>query len=591
MQLRDYQKRALDEIKRRFDHGVRRQILSLPTGLGKTVIFTWAHKVLNFQKRVLVIAHRAELVQQAVRHYQEIGYKFGNERTDTWYRNVSTDKKIWIGTVQSLTHRKSRRVERLSPKDFDLVICDEAHHSIASTYLSVCSHFGITTKQFKGLFLGVTATPMRNDGRSLDKLFDDVVCVMDTFSAIRDGWLVDIKYLQAHSRISIDDLQMGTSGDFNSEALGRRINEDHRNSLIFKAWKEKARDKRTIVFCASVEHAANVAKTFKAHKVYAEAIHGRLSQEKRSSLLEQHREGTITVLANCEILTEGYDDPNIECIIMARPTQSQPLYIQMVGRGLRLPRGIENLKKAKREGALDPAAKTECIIIDVVDNCTRHDMEVVTALSLFGESIEDAAALSADRAAVGTLVPPDGRAPKPEVFEAVKPDIREIDLFANRTRPLWRRNGIRQPQQLKEGPLARWREIRWEEQYKKDLHRKIVVLWKSVSDGSRFSFKRLDDAEYGAAISCCDSGRWTLTVKATNGTPYSRTFVNLFDAFGCAEYFVFDEKGEIDRPGQTPRLQAVLPIQKHLLQIYRDDHEVQTFGQAQQRIVRCMKST
>src|ERR1035438_9946638 len=123
MQLRDYQERALEKIRDNyFNRKVGRQILSLPTGLGKTVIFAQVHKALGLGKNVLVIAHRRELVEQAVKHFQALGYRFRVERTDTWYQNVSFEKKIWIATVQSLAHPISRRVRSLSPGKFDLVI-------------------------------------------------------------------------------------------------------------------------------------------------------------------------------------------------------------------------------------------------------------------------------------------------------------------------------------------------------------------------------------------------------------------------------------------------------------------------------------
>lgn len=366
--LRAYQKEALAKIKHLYKHGVKRQLLSMPTGLGKTVIFTRLHKELGFDKSVLVIAHRHELIKQAVEHYQKLGYRFSNERIDTWYQNVSTDKKIWIMSVQSLAHCKSTKFMRLAPDKFDLVIFDEAHHSVARSYMSVCDHFGITQKTFAWLFLGVTATPVRNDGRSLGLIFDQAVNVIDTFKAIEDGWLVRIKYLQAHSPISLDDLPTNTSKEFNLEALGKRINQDTRNSLIFKAWEERASRKKTIAFCATVNHAVNVAATFQKHGVSAEVIHGGLSLKQRERIIDDHKKGVITVLANCDILTEGYDDPDVECIIMARPTQSQRLYVQMIGRGLRLPSGVDNLNEASESRQLDITKKTQCIIIVVVDN-------------------------------------------------------------------------------------------------------------------------------------------------------------------------------------------------------------------------------
>jgi superfamily II DNA or RNA helicase len=294
MPLHDFQKQALDEIKHLFNQGCRRQILSMPTGLGKTVIFTQVHRALNLKKKVLVIAHRGELVQQAAKHYKALGYRFTVDKTDKWYENVSKDKKIWIATVQSLTHRLSKRVERFNPIEFDLVICDEAHHSVASSYMSICNHFGITNDKFEGLFLGVTATPIRNDGRCLGQLFDKAVCVMDTFTAIEKGWLVGIRYFQAHSNVGLNSVPTRRSGDFNKTALGTQINQDVRNSLIVKAWENQAKGKRTIVFCATVQHAANVAETFRDHKIKAQSIHGDLSTEERKRILSEHREGNIT---------------------------------------------------------------------------------------------------------------------------------------------------------------------------------------------------------------------------------------------------------------------------------------------------------
>ena len=132
-------------------------------------------------------------------------------------------------------------------------------------------------------------------------------------------------------------------------------NEDVRNSLIFKAWEERAKEKRTVVFCATIQHAANVAETLREHNINAQSIHGGLSKEERKGILRDHKKGKIAVLANCEILTEGpiRRNRNIECIVMARPTQSQPLYIQMIGRGLRLPEGINNLREPDDCGLLN----------------------------------------------------------------------------------------------------------------------------------------------------------------------------------------------------------------------------------------------
>lgn len=594
MPLREYQKEALAKIKYLYAHGVKRQILSMPTGLGKTVIFTSLHKELNLRNSVLVIVHRKELIDQAVEHYRKLGYRFSHQRTDTWYENVSTDRKIWIATVQSLTHWKNKRVTRLAPEEFDLVISDEAHHSVARSYMFVCDHFGITQKTFVGLFLGVTATPIRNDRKSLGVIFDQAVNVIDTFKAIEDGWLVGIKYFQAHSRISLDDLPTNASEEFNLEALGNRINEDARNSLIFKAWEEKAPCKRTIAFCATVKHAVNVAATFQKHGVSADVIHGQLPPEKRAGILGDHRKGRIKVLASCEILVEGYDDPDVECIIMARPTQSQPLYVQMIGRGLRLPSGVHNLNKDRTSGKLDSTKKTQCIIIDVVDNCARHDMEVVTALSLFSDSVGETKESIAHDVPQRPPTPPNGHAPAPEVFNAVRSDIKEIDLFENRKQSLKPKHPATiLPQPLTPGPLAQWVAASWDEDYKKWLHGMVVVHWKLVQAGPSIKFERLKDSEYNVAIvQHRESGSWSLSCNLGNGTSHIRVFENVFDAFGCGEYFVAKEKNERELPPQVPRSSAVLPIQRALLRICDPDApEAPNFAQARRKILMKMQAS
>ena len=174
----------------------------------------------------------------------------------------------------------------------------------------------------------------------------------------------------------------------------------------------------------------------------------------------------------------------------------------------------------------------------------------------------------------------------------MEPEIQEINLFAHRKKfaPIVKTKSVRGPQQVTEGPLAKWKDIRWEEQYRRELHRKIVAWWKSVPDGPPYSFKRSKDSEYGASISNCAPERWILYVNASNGKPYSRTFENLFDAFGCAENFVYEETGEIDRFRQPLRSKAVIPIQKCLLQICDSGtREAQTFAEARQRIMQRMR--
>ena len=278
---------------------------------------------------------------------------------------------------------------------------------------------------------------------------------------------------------------------------------------------------------------------------------------------------------------------------MARPTQSQPLYIQMIGRGLRLPENIANLKKLREQGALRPEMKTECIIIDVVDNWAIHNMEVVTALTLFGTSgtEEDNTSTQGDTIR-NPLTRPGGRAPAPAVFNAVSAASQEIDLFARRNKhektPKMTIPAL--PKQVAQGPLAGWKALDHpQDAYKVKLLRMIVRDWEPISCEVPFSLKRLKlDHPYEVAISSSAQRKWFLSVRSSDGRPYSRAFDRLADAFGCAELFVHDQTQmeQAFRTHEYPRTNAVFPVHKCLLSIYGENVTlIRTLAQAEQKIL------
>lgn len=335
-----------------------------------------------FQNKMLVLVHREELAQQAadkILHWNPT-YKVGIEMAD---RVSSNSDDVVVGSVQTLGIKSSNRLAKFKPNEFDAVVADEAHHAIAPTWQTVFEHFGLLERPsgigtiHKGLLLGVTATPNRGDGQGLGQVFDEIVYRMSILDAIRDGWLVDVRGFKV--RTDTDISGVGTrAGDFSVGQLENAVNVDSRNHLIVQNWMVRGEDRQTIAFCVDIAHAKRLAEVFKLYGVAAEAVWG--NDPDRREKLKWHRAGGLKVLTNCGVLTEGYDDWRIGCIIMARPTKSQLLFVQMAGRGTRIQEDIHNLNEARAKGLT--IKKEDCILLDVVDNTGKHSL--VTLASLFG---------------------------------------------------------------------------------------------------------------------------------------------------------------------------------------------------------------
>jgi ATP-dependent helicase IRC3 len=276
--------------------------------------------------------------------------------------------------VQTIGRKGSTRLAQFEPMDFDMLVIDEAHHATATSYQNVIKHF---SRNPSLLLLGTTATPNRADGEGLNQAFEEIVDDKDILFGINGGWLADLRGIRIQTGSNLDGVHK-VAGDFDLGELACEVNAPARNDLIVREWMKHAQSRKTVAFCVDVAHTKALALAFKSYGILAEAVWG--DDPLRDQKLADHRAGSLTVLTNCGILTEGYDDPGIGCIIMARPTGSEGLYTQILGRGTRIPEGVCNLITARRAGI--PIIKDDCVVLDFVDATARHSL--VSLASLFG---------------------------------------------------------------------------------------------------------------------------------------------------------------------------------------------------------------
>ena len=351
--LRPYQVEAVDSVLRELGD-VRSTLLVLPTGAGKTRVAT---EIASRRKddRILFLAHRDELLVQArARLSRDCGDIVGLDQAD----RMAGDERLVVASVQTISRQS--RLERFRPDRFDLIIVDESHHACAPTYKRVLDYFG------KAKICGLTATPDRADEKAMGQIFDSVAFLYEIEDAIRDGYLCDV----ICSRVEIAGLDLSsvktTAGDLNQGELDAIMKVEENLLAVADATMRDAGERKTLVFTTSVDNAKRLAEIMNRHrKDCAMSVDGKTEIDERRRTLARHQNGGCQFLVNCGITTEGYDDPSISCVALARPTKSRALHTQMCGRGLRIHPDKDN-----------------CLLIDFVGNSGRH--KLASALDVLG---------------------------------------------------------------------------------------------------------------------------------------------------------------------------------------------------------------
>lgn len=350
---REYQLEALDAILSRQEGGVTRQLCVLPTGTGKTVLFGLLARELN--TKTLIIAHREQLIRQAVEKVRLVWPKatIGVCMAD----RDEIDAQVVVASIQSAS--KPQRLTRLKDQNFQLLVIDEAHHAVADTYRKLIEELGFFSNEHRKLLLGVTATPQCKRG-GLGDIFQEVVFERSIGVMIKAGYLSNLKGKRILTSTNLNGI--GTSReDFIENQLSEVCNTPERNSLIADSFLEHCPDSKGIAFTCDVQHAIDLANAFKSKGVKASAIYGAMSDEEKASIMKCYSCGELQMLTNCSLLTEGYDQPDISTVLMCRPTRSQSLYVQCIGRGTRLHPG-----------------KVDCLVLDFCDN--YHSVESLATL-------------------------------------------------------------------------------------------------------------------------------------------------------------------------------------------------------------------
>ena len=341
LELREYQQEALDSLEAMRANKETIALLYHATGTGKTVTAVMDAK--RCGGRVLFVAHTMELVNQAYNTFKNLWDavsvgKFADSVKDT-------DSHVICGSIQSV----ALNLELFQDNDFDYIIIDEAHHASADTYQKALAYFN------PKFTLGLTATPERADDNNILEIFKNTAHKLDIQTAVEIGALVPVRCIRIHTNIDMTKVRFN-SVQYNIHDLDDKIFVPERNNLIVETWLSYVKNKRTVVFCASVKHAEQIAKLFQDAGIDAIAVSGSMKTSDRNEQLAKFTSGDIKVLCACDLLNEGWDCPKTEVLFMARPTMSKVLYTQQLGRGMRNCEGKDHL-----------------MVFDFVDNASQYN--------------------------------------------------------------------------------------------------------------------------------------------------------------------------------------------------------------------------
>ena len=330
LSLRPYQAESIAAIEGEWQKGARRTLLVLPTGCGKTIVFCkLTENRVRAGERVLILAHRGELLEQAAdKLLRATGLRCAVEKAEesclsSWYR-------VTVGSVQSLMREK--RLSRFPEDYFGTIVIDEAHHVLSDGYQRVLEHFP------EAKVLGVTATPDRGDMRNLGSVFESLAYEYTLPRAIREGYLCPIRVQTIP--LNLDLRGVGVSGgDFKAGELGSAL--DPYLEQIAVEMAQACRERKTVVFLPLIQTSRKFRNILNAHGFRAAEVNGESGD--RAEVLAAFDRGEYNVLCNSMLLTEGWDCPSVDCIVVLRPTKVRSLYCQMIGRGTRLHPGKESL--------------------------------------------------------------------------------------------------------------------------------------------------------------------------------------------------------------------------------------------------------
>lgn len=335
--LRDYQAQAVTRVLQKFDDGTRRICLVSPTGSGKTVkAAAIVQALVRRGLRILFLAHRHELIEQAVRR---LGVPVTTIVAGT--KRVPRSQ-VYVASRDTLVRREV--------PDVDVVVIDEAHHAPAAGYVKILAALP------RALVLGLTATPCRLDDRGLGDVFDELVEAAKVSRLIDQGVLVRPVVLSHPHQPDLGGVK-ATAGDYNAKELEERVNKNELRGDVVQTWLSRANNAPTVVFAVGIAHSKALVADFAAAGVAAVHVDGKMGKQERDDAIARVRDGRARVIVNVGILTEGWDFPELEVCVLARPTQSLSLLLQMWGRVMRTAPG-----------------KTRALVLDHAGNCLRHGL-------------------------------------------------------------------------------------------------------------------------------------------------------------------------------------------------------------------------
>jgi superfamily II DNA or RNA helicase len=341
--LRPYQVEALAQLDAAFTAGRRAPLLVLPTGAGKTVIAAESmRRLVAVRQRVLFLAPRRELIAQASEKLEAVGVAHGVILAGADPRD-GLEAPVHVASVDTLVSRVLRHGTLEAPH-YDLVIVDEAHLSITTVRKRLLACWPDARR------VGLTATPTRKDGRALGVLYDVLIEPATTARLVALGYLAPARYFSWPTP-DLRGIQV-TAGDYNLGELERVVNRAPLLADVVSTWMQRAGDRRTVVYGVSIAHAVALAEAFRRVGIAAEHVDAKTPAPERAATFARFRAGTTQVLTNCFLAAYGFDLPELSCVVLARPTQSLMLYLQMLGRGLRIADGKDDCVVLDHSGAV-----------------------------------------------------------------------------------------------------------------------------------------------------------------------------------------------------------------------------------------------